>query len=60
MSNLSEELHGLCDFLRRLETKELVLSRRGVDVSQEEIAVLKREIDHLERIVARCPQAPEQ
>jgi hypothetical protein len=47
------ELAWLRQFLSRLESKELTLSRGRVDVTQDEISVLKREIAHLERILAR-------
>jgi hypothetical protein len=48
-----DELAFLRGFLARLEAGELILSRSGVDVSQEEMAVLKREIAHLDRVLAR-------
>jgi hypothetical protein len=50
----AHELASLRDFLKRLESNELSLRRKGIDVTQEEFAVLKREIDHLEGILARA------
>jgi hypothetical protein len=50
----AQELASLRDFLRRLESSELSLRRKGIDVTHEEVAVLKREIDHLEGILARA------
>jgi uncharacterized small protein (DUF1192 family) len=49
----ADELAGLRQFLSRLMSKELTLSSGGVDVTQEEIGVLKREIARLERVLAR-------
>ena len=56
----AKALAGLRDFLRRLETGELRLtSHHGtVDEAPGEIAILKREIAHLETILAR-PWVPE-
>jgi hypothetical protein len=34
-------------------SNELTLRRSGVDVTQEEVGVLKREIAHLERVLVR-------
>ena len=53
-----DELAWLRGFLNRLESKELRLTRSGVDVSQDEIEVLKREIAHLERVMGRQQQGP--
>jgi ribosomal protein L29 len=51
----AKELAGLRDFLRRLESGDLrLLSRNGtVDDGPREIEILKREIAHLETILAR-------
>jgi len=46
------ELRESRDFLRRLETKKLVLS--GVDVTQRDLAIERREVDRLERTLARA------
>ena len=50
-----DELDGL---RRSLEDAigELTLHVKGLDATKDEIAVLKREIAHLERIVARGKQ----
>ena len=53
-SHPADELDGLRRFLDRLESKELAIRRGPLDVSQKEIDILKREIAHLERILARC------
>lgn len=49
----TDELAGLRQFLNKLESGDMSLRRKGVDVTQAEIAILKREIVHLEKIVAR-------
>jgi hypothetical protein len=51
-----DELDGLRRFLERMQSGELTLHVKGRDVTKDEIAVLKREIAHLERIVARGKQ----
>ena len=48
-----DALVGLRLFLEKLKSKELTLQRKGVDVTQDEIVVLKREIAYLERAIAR-------
>ena len=53
MTHPVEELTGLRQFLSKLESRELTLSRGRLDVTQDEISVLNREIAHLERILAR-------
>jgi len=52
-SHPPDELDGLRRFLDRLESKELAIRRGPRDVTQKEIDILKREISHLERILAR-------
>ena len=52
-SHPADELDGLRRFLDRLESKELAIRRGPLDVSQKEIDILKREIAHLEGILAR-------
>ena len=52
-SRPADELDGLRRLLDRLESKELAIRRGPLDVSQKEIDILKREIAHLERILAR-------
>jgi hypothetical protein len=49
----SEELVGLRQYLARIEAGELRLSQRQVDVSRDEIAVLKLEIAFLEKVIVR-------
>jgi hypothetical protein len=55
-SRITDELAGLRAFLKRLENTELRLVRNGVDVSNDEIEVLKREIAHLEAVLKPHPQ----
>jgi hypothetical protein len=52
-SHPADELDSLRRFLDRLESKKLVIRRGPLDVSQKEIDILKREIAHRERILAR-------
>jgi hypothetical protein len=49
----TDELDGLREFLNRLESKELAIRRGPLDVTQKQIDILKREIAHLEGILAR-------
>jgi dihydroorotase len=49
----TDELSHLRDFLRRLESGELVLKASGEDVTQQEIAVVRREMAFLEGVLAR-------
>jgi hypothetical protein len=49
----AEELHGLRQFLKALETPGTIISRNGVDVTRQEIAILRREIAYLEDAFAR-------
>jgi hypothetical protein len=50
----ADELAGLKAFLTRLESGQLrVIRVSSLDVTQDEIAVLKREIELLERILKR-------
>lgn len=49
----SDELTFLRNFLAMLESGEMSLSRRGNDVTADEISVLKREIAFLEKVLAR-------
>jgi hypothetical protein len=44
-------LGGLRDLLRRLESGELRMVRGKEDITQSEIALLKREIAYLEKFV---------
>jgi hypothetical protein len=52
-SHPTDELDGLREFLNRLESKELAIGRGPLDVTQKQIDILKREIAHLEGILAR-------
>jgi polyhydroxyalkanoate synthesis regulator phasin len=52
-SHTTDELDGLREFLNRLESKEFAIRRGPLDVTQKQIDILKREIAHLERILAR-------
>jgi polyhydroxyalkanoate synthesis regulator phasin len=52
-SHPTGELDGLREFLNRLESKELAIRRGPLDVTQKQIDILKREIAHLEGILAR-------
>ena len=52
-SHPTDELDGLREFLNRLESKELAIRRGPLDVIQKQIDILKREITHLEGILAR-------
>jgi hypothetical protein len=49
----AEELATLRDFLARLEDGRLQLGRSGRSVTKDEIAVVRREIAFLEKILAR-------
>jgi polyhydroxyalkanoate synthesis regulator phasin len=52
MNTTSNELDGLRRYLAALQSGTTI--RRGnVDVTQQEIAALKREIDYLESVLAR-------
>ena len=52
-SHPTDELDGLREFLNRLESKEFAIRRGPLDVTQKQIDILKREIAHLEGILAR-------
>jgi hypothetical protein len=52
-SPAADELSGLRHFLKRLESGDMKLTVNGVDSTQHEIDILKREIAHLERVIAR-------
>jgi polyhydroxyalkanoate synthesis regulator phasin len=56
-SHPTDELDGLREFLNRLESKELAIRRGPLDVTQKQIDILKREIAHLEGILARSKLA---
>jgi hypothetical protein len=48
-----DELKGLRQFLEGLESGKTIIRSGGKDVTRYEITILKREIAHLERIIAR-------
>jgi cbb3-type cytochrome oxidase cytochrome c subunit len=49
----SKELRGLRQFLRRLECRQIRVKQGGVDVTSQQIAHLRREIERLERTFSR-------
>jgi hypothetical protein len=49
----ADELEVLRDLLSRMESGELTMRRSSGDVTQREILILKREIDHLETVLKR-------
>jgi polyhydroxyalkanoate synthesis regulator phasin len=53
MNDSHQPMNGLREFLNRLESKELSIRRGPLDVTQKQIDILKREIAHLEGILAR-------
>ena len=53
MNDSHQPMNGLREFLNRLESKELSIRRGPLDVTQKQIDNLKREIAHLEGILAR-------
>jgi hypothetical protein len=53
----AEELGILRQMLDGLESGSLTMSRNGVDVSKREAGILKREIAHLEDVIARLKRA---
>lgn len=53
MESAKDELAGLRKFLAALEDPRTEYRRNGVDIKPREIEILKREIAHLESIVAR-------
>ena len=54
----NDELKWLRQFLERLESGKLSLRRNRVDVTKSEAAVVKREIAHLEKVLARLKNRP--
>ena len=53
MSSIHDELAEACDLLERLTSRSLTLRRRGEDVTQDEIGVLRREIAFHEKVLSR-------
>jgi hypothetical protein len=54
----AEELGIFRQMLDGLESGSLKMFRNGVDVSNRKAAILKREITHLEDVIARLKRAP--
>ena len=52
-SPAADELAGLHNFLKRLESGDMKLTVNGIDGMQHEIDILKHEIAHLEQVIAR-------
>ena len=52
-SPAADELAGLRNFIKRLESGDMKLMVNGVDGTQHEIDILKHEIAHLEQVIAR-------
>jgi hypothetical protein len=49
----SEELRGLRQYLRRLEYRQIRVKQGSIDVTSQQIAVLRRAIERLERTLSR-------
>jgi hypothetical protein len=59
MTDIASELTRTRDFLDRLKSGALTLRRNHIDVTQYEIAIAKREVAFLEKVLARRrDQAP--
>ena len=52
--HLSDELKGLHQILKRLESGGTTIMRESVDVTHHEIRILKGEIARLESVLARA------
>jgi len=52
-----DELASLRHLLQALETRSMKLLRNGTDVTQEEVAKLKPDIEYLESVLARILDA---
>jgi hypothetical protein len=50
---VQDELVELRSFVAKLDSREITLHRSKVDVTQQEADVLRREIAHLETVLAR-------
>lgn len=53
MKSVKDELAGLRTFLAALEDPKTEYRRNGVDIKPREIEILRREIAHLESVLAR-------
>jgi hypothetical protein len=49
----ADALRGLRQLLNRLESRQMSVNQGGTDVTTREIAVLRREIEQLERTLSR-------
>jgi hypothetical protein len=49
----ADALTGLRQLLHRLESRQMSVKQGGTDVTTREIAVLRREIEQLERTLSR-------
>jgi hypothetical protein len=49
----ADALRGLRQLLQRLESRQMSVNQGGTDVTTREIAVLRREIEQLERTLSR-------
>jgi vacuolar-type H+-ATPase subunit I/STV1 len=49
----SDALTGLRQLLRRLECRQMSVKQGGIDVTSQQISLLRREIAQLERILSR-------
>jgi hypothetical protein len=54
----ADELKGLRQFLEQLVSGDLTLHRHHIDVTKSEIAVVKREIAYLEKVLDRLKNQP--
>ena len=53
MESVTDELAGLREFLATLERPGTSYRRNGLDIKTREIEILKREIAHLDAVLAR-------
>ena len=53
MEGVKDELAGLRQFLAALESPSTQYRKDGVDIKPREIEILKREIAHLDKVIAR-------
>jgi exonuclease VII small subunit len=56
-SPAADELAGLRQFLKRLESGDMKLTVNGLDSTENEIDILKLEIARLERVISRFKSA---
>ena len=53
LTRVSDALTGLRQLLRRLECRQMSVKQGSIDVTSQQIAVLRREIEQLERMLSR-------